>query len=212
MVWVHWLACTVGRGSCPRRQLPGTSPLPPNPPHSQVCHCEPARTLVWQSVPLQAAGLRAPAGAQYRPGGMTGLTAGAMRSHCGGCGLPRRYAPRNDRFGGLIRWGEGARQICRCPAGASPRPTGAWPEPGALGRMHRRNPYRRAGVLPPPPARQNRCTPAISHNLPHVILRRSRRISRTSPHCHPEAQPKDLTHWGSVLKPFCARSFAFGSG
>ena len=47
-------------GARPRRQLPGTSPLPPNQPHPQACHCEPARTLVWQSVPLQAARLARP--------------------------------------------------------------------------------------------------------------------------------------------------------
>ena len=65
---------------------------------------------------------------------MTGLAAGAMLPHCGGYGLPRRCAPRNDSFGSLMCWDGAARQICSCPAGASPRPTGAWPGPGALGR------------------------------------------------------------------------------
>ena len=75
---MHRRSRIVGRGSCPRRPLTGTPAPHPNEPHSQVCHCEPARTLVWQSVPLQAAGLRAPAGVQHWPGRLTGLTAGAM--------------------------------------------------------------------------------------------------------------------------------------
>ena len=81
-------AGAFGRGRCrgshrragarPRRPLSGSCAPDPNAMHLQVCHCEPARTLVWQSVPLQAAGLRVPPGAQHRPGGITGLTAGAM--------------------------------------------------------------------------------------------------------------------------------------
>ena len=129
----------VGRGSCPRRRFREATHPHPNEPHSQVCHCEPARTLVWQSVPLQAPRLARPGrGAMLarsfdRPHGR--CNADALR----GNGLPRRCAPRNH----------------------------------------------------------------------HVF---SHHHKRKAPNCHPEAQPKDLMHRGSVSKTSCARSFAFGSG
>ena len=170
--------CTVDTlyrraGARPRRQLPGTSPLPPNPLHAQVCHCEPARTLVWQSVPLQAVRLARPAGgaiparAYDRPHGR--CNAFALR----GNGLPRRCAPHNDRFGGLVRWGEGARQICRCPAGVSPRPTGAPLGAGCVGMGALAGLHRRAGVLPPPSASRNLPAASKPTALPGLSLRTS---------------------------------------
>ena len=117
---VRYRSCTVGRGSCPRRPPPGISALHPNPPCPQVCHCEPAPALVWQSVPPQAPRLARPvrgaiqARAHDRPHGR--CNAFALR----GNGLPRRCAPRNDRVGSLVGLDEPAGQICNCPAGASP--------------------------------------------------------------------------------------------
>ena len=127
---VRWAGCIagtriVGRGSCPRRPLTGT-------PHPIQTHRTPKPVIANQRArwcgnpfPLQAARLARPgrgailARVHDRPHGR--CNAFALR----GNGLPRRCAPHNDRFGGLVRWGEGARQICRCPAGTSPRPTGA---------------------------------------------------------------------------------------
>ncbi len=69
---------TAGRLSVPRRPLSGSYAPNPNAPHLQVCHCEPARTLVWQSVSLQAAYLARPARGARGPEGGNGLAAGAM--------------------------------------------------------------------------------------------------------------------------------------
>ena len=51
---------TARRGHDPAGHLPEPWHFRPNPLHPQVCHCEPARTLVWQSVPPQAVRLARP--------------------------------------------------------------------------------------------------------------------------------------------------------
>ncbi len=68
---------------------------------SSACHCEPVRTLVWQSVlpavkPSKLVLLQANPYALFRirPKYYFLLYSAARR-----CGLPRRFAPRNDRGG-----------------------------------------------------------------------------------------------------------------
>ena len=134
--------------------LPGTCR---NPGTSDQTHRTPKPVIAnqrarWCGNPssLQAARLARPgrgalgARAYDRPHGR--CNAFALR----GNGLPRRCAPRNDRFGGRVPLGGAAKQICSCPAGASPRPTGAWPGAGALGRGCRANLQLPGGGEPPP--------------------------------------------------------------
>ena len=101
---VRWAGCiaetrTVGRGLAPAVSFP-------EPPRCLQTHRTPRPVIANQRArgcgypfPRKPHGLRAPAGAQHRPGQLTGPAAGAMRSHCLGGGLPRRCAPRNDGSG-----------------------------------------------------------------------------------------------------------------
>ena len=139
LVWVHRLACTVGRGSCPRRPLSGS-------------HAPPSKRTALPSLSLRTSAhagvaIRSPASRKAcapRQGRNGGRAIDRPDGRCNAFallrnGLPRRCAPRNDGFEGLVGLDGTARQICRCPAGASPRPTGARPGPGALGRGCRAN-------------------------------------------------------------------------
>ena len=74
----------VGRGLAPAAHFP-------EPGHPLHMHRTPKSVIANQRArwcgnpfPCKPQGLRAPAGAQYRPEPMTGLTAGAMLPHCGG--------------------------------------------------------------------------------------------------------------------------------
>ena len=123
------LCNTVGRGSRPRRPAfrnPGT---PPHEPHAQACHCETPQGS-WQSVSPQAVRLQRPARGAAKGAHAPGLP----------CRNPSAREPsplaqddksvgrlfhNTDRGGGPVSSAGAAEQMCKCPAGASPRPT--WP-------------------------------------------------------------------------------------
>ena len=143
--------CWCPGGSCPSptdapRNLPigeGHDPPghPPEPWHFRL-NCTGSPLSLRD--PAGVVAIRSPASrkaAAPRQGRNTGPGDDRPRGRCNaaalqGNGLPRRCAPRNDRFGGRMPLDGAAKQICSCPAGTSPRPTGAWSGPGGLVRVH----------------------------------------------------------------------------
>ena len=109
---------------------------------SSACHCEPVRTLAWQSVfPAEKLGkvvaLRAnPLRLTHSPKVLLPAMPYRRRS-----GLPRRFAPRNDmqkhaavRMSNYVLPGQGVTPLPRFPPGAGARPAagsaGPTPTPG----------------------------------------------------------------------------------
>ena len=97
---------------------------------SSACHCEPVRTLAWQSVfPAEKLGkvvaLRAnPLRLTHSPKVLLPAMPYRRRS-----GLPRRFAPRNDmqkhaavRMSNYVLPGQGVTPLPRFPPGAGARP------------------------------------------------------------------------------------------